>query len=174
MGVRVRPVEPDDIEALGAIERAAGRLFAGIGMPDVAAHEPLPAAELAAYQDDGRAWVAVDEHDAPVGYVLVDTVDGCAHVEQISVHPDVGRQGIGRLLLDAVATWATDHDDGEGDVGLTLVTFRDVAWNRPYYERLGFRVLADAEVGPELRARRQEEAARGLVPAQRVCMRRDL
>ena len=57
---------------------------------------------------------------------------------------------------------------------LTLLTFRDVAWNGPYYERLGFRALGDDELGPGLRALRDAEPAKGLDPAQRVAMRRPI
>jgi hypothetical protein len=57
---------------------------------------------------------------------------------------------------------------------VTLTTFRDVAWNAPYYERCGFRVLDETELGPGLRRVRDTEAAHGLDPARRVCMRRDL
>jgi hypothetical protein len=57
---------------------------------------------------------------------------------------------------------------------VTLTTFRDVPWNRPWYERLGFRVLGEDELGPELRARRDEEEHLGLPAALRVCMRRDV
>ena len=57
---------------------------------------------------------------------------------------------------------------------LTLTTFEHVPWNAPYYARLGFRILDDAEVTPGLRAIRQREAEIGLDRWPRVCMRRDL
>ena len=52
--------------------------------------------------------------------------------------------------------------------------FRGVPWNAPYYERLGFRELAPAEITPELAARRAASAAQGGDPAALVCMRREL
>lgn len=57
---------------------------------------------------------------------------------------------------------------------LTLTTFSDVPWNRPYYERLGFRVLDEVELSPGLRRIRREEAQRGLDRWGRVAMRRRL
>jgi N-acetylglutamate synthase-like GNAT family acetyltransferase len=102
--------------------------------------------------------------------VIADPVDGCAHVEQVSVSPDHQGRGVGRALLDQVAAWAR----AGGMPALTLTTFTHVPWNRPLYEHVGFRVLADAEVGPQLRAVCDAEAAHGLDPATRVCMRRDL
>jgi ribosomal protein S18 acetylase RimI-like enzyme len=142
-------------------------------MPAIAAAEPEPLEALVAYRRAGRAWVLVPDDDpagSPVAYTLVDVVDGAAHVEQISVDPGFARRGLGRRLLDHVAAEAR----GEGRSAMTLTTFRDVPWNAPYYERCGFRVLAEHELGPELRTKREAEAALGLDPALRVCMRREL
>jgi hypothetical protein len=55
-----------------------------------------------------------------------------------------------------------------------LTTFEYVPWNAPYYARLGFRILDDAEVTPGLRAIRRREAESGLDRGPRVCMRRDV
>ncbi|MFF4343276.1 hypothetical protein ACFY00_25515 [Kitasatospora sp. NPDC001540] len=55
---------------------------------------------------------------------------------------------------------------------LTLSTFRSVPWNVPYYLRIGFREVPPAELTPALRQLPAEEAAFGLDPAGRVCLRR--
>jgi len=57
---------------------------------------------------------------------------------------------------------------------LTLTTFRDVPWNGPYYERLGFVALAPSDHRPELTALMAEEATHGLDPARRVAMIRPI
>jgi hypothetical protein len=57
---------------------------------------------------------------------------------------------------------------------VTLTTFERVPWNGPYYAGHGFRVLAEDEIGPELRQLRDEEAMHGLDRNLRVCMRRDI
>jgi GNAT superfamily N-acetyltransferase len=92
------------------------------------------------------------------------------HVEQVSVHPDHARRGIGAALIEHVAGWAGER----GSAALTLTTFADVPWNGPYYERLGFRVLAGADLTPGLRAVRAQEAAHGLDEWPRIAMRREL
>ena len=102
--------------------------------------------------------------------MVADVIEGCAHVQQISVHPRGQGQGLGRALVEAVEQWAA----GEGLRGLTLTTFRDVAWNRPLYEHLGFRTLSEEELTPGLRRLRAEEARYGLRPELRVCMYRPL
>ena len=166
----VRATRPDDCLALHAIEELAGARFREVGLDDVADHEPESAEALAAYAVAGRSWVVVDDADQPFGYVLVDVVDGDAHVEQLSIRPDHQGQGSGRALLERVQAWAVEN----GRPGVTLTTFTHVAWNRPLFEHLGFRALGQDEIGPGLRAVRHAESARGLQPAMRVCMRLDL
>jgi GNAT superfamily N-acetyltransferase len=151
------------------IEIAAGRLFAEIGMHDVAEDGAHESDVLAGYVAGGRAWVA-ERDDTVCGYALADLLDGDAHLEQVTVHPDHGRQGIGGRLIEAVAEWARD----QGSQTLTLLTFRDVAWNGPYYRRLGFVDLADSELGPELAALRAHETELGLDVSIRGAMRRTL
>ena len=166
----VRPATADDGNVLRHIEVLAGQRYREIGLDHVADDEPDSWDALAAYAEDGRSWVATDTDDVPVGYVLVDVVDGCAHVEQISVRPDCQGSGVGRALLEQVRRWAITT----GRPAITLTTFGHVPWNRPLYEHLGFRVLAEDEIGPELRAVRALEATHGLDPATRVCMLRPI
>ena len=87
-------------------------------------------------------------------YALADVLDGQAHLEQVTVHPEYGRRGIGRQIVDQVADWAR----AQGFRSMTLLTFCDVAWNGPYYRRLGFVDVPDAEMGPELARLRAHEA----------------
>ncbi|MFI1279525.1 GNAT family N-acetyltransferase [Streptomyces sp. NPDC020858] len=166
----IRAVRPDELTALQDVERAAGRCFRDIGMPEIADDEPLTTGELARYQRARLAWVAVDGADAPVAYLIADRVDGSLHVEQVSVHPDHARRGVGRSLLEHLAGLAVR----KGVPALTLTTFTEVPWNAPYYARCGFRLLDDAGLTPGLREIRAQEAAHGLDRWPRACMRRDL
>ena len=165
--VSVRQARPEDVGRLQAIQLAAGDAFRDVGMPAVADSPPLAAESLSGYRRAGRAWVAADEYDEPVGFIVADVVDGCVHIEQVSVHPAHAGQRIGAMLLDHVAAWAAQHEL----TGMTLITFRGVPWNAPYYERLGFRELAETEVSPGLAALK---AAEGGNVSARVCMLRDL
>ncbi|MGX6604336.1 GNAT family N-acetyltransferase [Micromonosporaceae bacterium Da 78-11] len=167
--VEIRVAVPQELAVLPALQVASGAPFRQIGMADIADNPPLSGEVLAAYQQDGRAWVAV-VGAVPVGFAVVDLVDGCAHVEQVSVHPDQARQGIGRQLLDRVASWAA----GRRHPALTLSTFRTVPWNGPYYARCGFVELSPTELTPGLIAILAEEAEFGLDPQTRVCMRRPI
>ncbi len=166
----IRLAREEDLPVLRDLERAAGRAFAGIDMAAIAEDDPPSLEVLRGFQQDGRAWVYVDGADRPVAYLIASVVDGCAHVEQVSVHPDHARKRIGRALIDHLAGWARSR----GASALTLTTFTEVAWNGPYYERLGFRRLSDAELSTGLRELRRAEAARGLDRWPRACLRRPL
>ncbi|MGH3123918.1 MAG: GNAT family N-acetyltransferase [Streptosporangiaceae bacterium] len=168
--MRIRAAGGPELPALQDIERAAGLAFRSIGMPEIAENEPPALDELATYQRAGRAWVTVGKNGRLVAYLLADLVDGNLHVEQVSVHPDCARRGVGRALLEHAAGRAS----AAGRPALTLTTFSEVPWNAPYYERCGFRRLGEAELTPGLREIRCLEAGHGLDRWPRVCMRRDL
>jgi GNAT superfamily N-acetyltransferase len=168
--VHIRAAEESDLAVMQEIERAAGSSFREIGMPEIAEDEPLSLEELARYQQENRAWVAVDDGDVPVAYLIADVVDSCMHIEQVSVHPRAARRGIGRMLLEHAAACAAARGVG----ALTLTTFAGVPWNAPYYARCGFRIMDDGELSPGMRAVRDREMAHGLHRWPRVCMRRDL
>ncbi|MFF4978680.1 GNAT family N-acetyltransferase [Streptomyces sp. NPDC001046] len=166
----IRAVRLDELPVLRDIERAAGQCFRDVGMPEIAEDEPLSLDELARYHHTGLAWVVTDDVDAPIAYLIADRVDGNLHVEQVSVHPDSARRGVGRLLLDHLA----DHAKSEGAPALTLTTFTQVPWNAPYYARCGFQLVDRNKLTPGLRKIREREAAHGLDRWPRACMRRAL
>ena len=169
--VRIRPAVPGDTPALLAIEEAADGLFAGVGMAEVADAGPADwPGELERHTAAGRAWVAAEAGDRPIAYLVLDLVDGCAHIAQVSVHPSHAHRGIGRSLIERAAAWATELDLP----ALTLTTFADVPWNAPYYRRLGFRALPGAGIGPGLRDVIAREAAQGLDRWPRVAMIREI
>lgn len=166
----IRLARADDLPALRDIERAAGKAFADIDMAFVAEDEPPSIEMLRTFQQAGRAWVSVDQHDRPVAYLIAELVDGDAHIEQVSVHPDHRGERLGLRLIEHLGGWARDH----GARALTLTTFTEVAWNGPYYERCGFRPLDESELTPGLRRVRAAEAAHGLDRWPRATMRREL
>jgi GNAT superfamily N-acetyltransferase len=126
-----------------------------------------PLEDFEAAQRDGTLWVARDEHGAPVGFALVERLGAEFHLEEMDVLPEHGRRGIGTALVRAVCDWAAR----KGSASVTLCTFRDIPWNAPFYQRLGFRSLDLHELPPALRERMREEAEHGLTWEHRVAMR---
>jgi len=166
----IRPATADDLDRIREIEAAAGQVFRGLDMAAIADDEVPSVDAFGAYQRAGLAWVATDAGYSAIGFVIVKAVDGLPHVEQVSVHPQWARQGVGRRLLDEVEEWA----GAGGASAMTLTTFRDVPWNGPYYVRLGWRPLADFELTPELAAIRKHERQQGYDRWPRMAMRREL
>ncbi|MDJ0865171.1 MAG: GNAT family N-acetyltransferase [Myxococcota bacterium] len=170
MSYRVRASRPDDLAALPDIERAASALFAGLPIePGVLADVTTLAHFERAHAAD-ELLVAAGPDDRPVGFAFLERVDECAHLDELDVHPDHGRRGVGAALVRGVL----DRARRRGLPAVTLTTFRDVPWNAPFYARLGFRVLGDAELGPELAELVRSEHERGLRREDRVVMRCDL
>ena len=122
----VCPVRRDELTLLPDLEAAADTVFEPLGIG------PLPGpgtpAEFAA------ALVVLVAGDPAVGLCRIDDVGGGAHLEQLSVHPDHGGQGIGRALLRAGCDWAVANGYDE----ITLATYSDIPWNAPFYASEGF------------------------------------
>ena len=157
---------PGDVGNLAVIERAAARLLVGhateSALTDVT---PLPVFRTA--QAAGRLWVALHD-DTPVGFAHVEILEPTqAHLEELDVHPEHARRGLGRALVAEVCRWAGEH----GYAAVTLTTFRDVPWNMPFYTRAGFEEVAADAVSPALRAVQEDEMRRGLDWSRRVVMR---
>jgi GNAT superfamily N-acetyltransferase len=168
--VRVRLAVRDDLPALRDIEWASGQRYREYGLDRVADDEPASVEVLAEYADYGRNWVAADDANRPLGYILVDIIDGGGHIEQVSVEPVHQGKGVGRALIEHAKSWAKTR----GLSAITLTTLGHIPWNRPLYEHLGFRVLSPDEVSPGVQELREAEAHHGLDPELRVVMRFDL
>lgn len=125
---RIRFAMPQDFAVLEEIERAADALFLKRFRP---AAWPPPESRAA---DPGFVLVAAG--DELLGFAHVLEIDGLAHLEQVSVLPDRGGRGIGRVLVETAKAEAR----ARGYDRLTLRTYADVPWNAPFYAKLGFAV----------------------------------
>ncbi|GAA3164288.1 GNAT family N-acetyltransferase [Planomonospora alba] len=158
----VRWATAEELPGLAAVETAADGLFAQVGIVF-----PPGTTMVEEAGDPSRVLVA---GDPPVAFAMVGQADGNVHLDQLAVHPDHGRRGIGGRLVEAVCA----HAAAAGSPAVTLTTFRDVPWNGPWYARRGFAVLDPAEWGPELAALVEHERELGIELAPRVVMRRVL
>jgi len=165
----IRLARAEELEYLREIEFASGALFAEIGLHEVAASDSLP---LDVLQDQQRArmvWVAVDASDQATGFAAASEMGHTIYLEQISVHPAHGRRGIGSLLIETLCDWA----NANGYQSVTLLTFRDVSWNAPFYSRRGFRPLEINNLAPAVKDW-VEEDLKSWAPLERVYMQREL
>jgi GNAT superfamily N-acetyltransferase len=158
-----------DLVRLSAIELAAARLLEGHA-PEAVLNEATSLDILRQAQREGRLWVALAD-DIPVGFAHVELIEpDAAHLEEIDVHPEHGRRGLGAKLVLRVCDWAAVH----GYRSVTLTTFREVPWNMPFYTQLGFAVVPPGQLSTSLIAVVNGETRRGLDPSRRVVMRRHI
>ena len=160
---------PQDLDTLPSIELAALTLFDGHGLDDIPALV-TGEAELRKAQEMGHLWVAL-ANDVAVGFAQIKVIEAnTVHLDELDVHPEHGRRGLGRMLVMAVCDWA----EAKGYEAITLTTFREIPWNMPFYASLGFTVVPPEALTLALASIVHEEGRRGLDPALRVVMRRAL
>lgn len=164
----IRPARPADAATLPAIERSAAELFrldsalawlADSDVPDAAQH--LQAIE------QGHVWVAENTVGQLAGFIRAVEIDHQLHVEELSVSQHFQGQGIGRELLLGVI----EHARRQQLEAITLTTFRDLPWNAPFYQRMGFVPLNEMDAGARLIDVLKDEIAHGLPGARRCAMR---
>lgn len=162
------PGRLEHIPSLNDIERSAARLLEGHA-PESVLREVTTAAEFRKAIAAELLWVAVTDAQ-PVGFAHVKLLERSrAHLDELDVHPEHSRRGVGRRLVRAVCDWAAaSYLDA-----VTLSTFREPPWNAPFYASMGFRALSESELTPALRRVVAQETRRGLDPTQRVVMHRD-
>jgi GNAT superfamily N-acetyltransferase len=166
---RIRPSRGDDLGQLPAIERATAPLFAPYGLAEHFAAVTTPPELFTEAHERGTLWVA-EVDDRAVGFALASELDGTAHLEELDVHPDFLRRGLGSALLHAMARWAEDA----GYPAMTLLTLRDIPWHVPFYRRHGFRAVPPGDLTPGLAALLRSDDGQGIAPQKRVILRRDL
>lgn len=165
----VRLATPDEIDALVQIDTEAASLFAEVGIAlTLPEDHPYAHEERECWLRATRAsrtYVAEVAGDRYAAFMVLDVVDGAPHLEQLSVRPAHMRRGLGRRLLEQ----AIAHSRAGGSLSLT--TYAHVPWNRPFYERAGFRVVPETEHGPELREMLRLQRGALPDPDQRVAMK---
>jgi GNAT superfamily N-acetyltransferase len=171
MSIRVRPTRLSDAPLLPTIERSAGDLFRTVPeLAWIADGDIQSVEEHRAYAMAGCAWVAVDDAGAPFGFLNAERFGLDLHIWELAVRADRQGQGAGRALVAAAVAFAKE----QRCTGVTLTTFKAVAWNAPLYARLGFDTIADLACEPRLRAVLLHEADLGLPTDRRCAMRQGL
>jgi len=165
----VRLAGREHVDELPAIERAAATRF-GDSLPESVLSHVTPVDDLAAAQEAGLLWVALEPAGAPVGFAVASVGGRRVHLDELDVLPAHGRKGVGSALVEAVEDYALESDCTE----ITLTTFRDVPWNAPFYARVGFELIPEQQLDAELLRRLSDEFALGLERSSRVAMRKPL
>lgn len=151
------------------LERDAAQAFRAVGY-DFCADGPVRTdEEHERGLKDGVTFIAESESE-PAGFILLWTVDGHAHLTEVSVSERFQKRGIGRALIAAGEDWARKA----GLSWMTLTTFCDVPWNAPFYRTLGYMDYKPTENEHELAAVQAEETQSGYAAKTRIAMRKAL
>lgn len=133
MSVTLRPAAIADIPRMQQIERDAATLFAGLDLIDINEMATASISDHCNAIDEGLSLVA--ETDGRVaGFVIGDRYGADVYLHELDVGRDYQRRGIGAVLVRAFIDLARAH----GGPIIYLSTFRDPAWNAPFYRKLGF------------------------------------
>ncbi|MEM8617450.1 MAG: GNAT family N-acetyltransferase [Pseudomonadota bacterium] len=144
-GYSITGVSLEDIPTIIAVDKAAAALFAPTGLiTPQALEEHVPADVLEDAIPSSAVLAVRDAHGEVVGFALFQPRGLGIYLDQISVHPDHGRKGLGRALMQRVIETAEDS----GHQRLSLSTFRDLPWNGPFYRSLGFKALKRDKLEP--------------------------
>ena len=165
--VRILLAEKQHLKWIPAIELAGASLFTESDLPQNIRHRVTDLKTLLEAQVEHRLWIALNSTNKAVGFAMVDVVDGMAHLDELDVVPEYGRRGIGSRLLQEVRDWAASN----GYQALTLVTFRHLPWNAPFYEKFGFIEVDKMELGGGLANLIEEEARVGINIRNRIAMK---
>jgi len=167
MSFVVRRARQNDAAALPAIERSAAELFrtdptlAWLADTDVAS-----AAQHRQAIDNAHVWVAETTSAQLAGFIRALDFDNQLHIEELSVSLAFQGQGVGRRLV----LTAIEHARHEQLRAVTLTTFRDVPWNAPFYQRMGFVEVAPGEHAAHLLDALQKEIEHGFADERRCAM----
>lgn len=150
-----------DAAAMPGIERAAAAAFAE--EPAIDPARTRSEADFARLIRKGHCLVA-HVGEAMAGFLVAEPFQRELHIWEMDVLPAFQRRGIGAGLVRAAKIDARNT----GFRALTLTTFRDLAWNGPFYVRLGFEEVTAIDAHPRLAGELANEVDDGL-PAERRC-----
>jgi len=167
-GYAIRPGGRVDARAFQEIERAAAQAFVGraeIGVSDIDFDEVTPLERLEAMAGEGLLWAGL-HRETPVAYLGAEWTGKDLYIAEVDVHPDHEGKQLGAALIET----AVAHGFANSAARITLSTFTEIPWNRPYYERLGFRVLPEREWNAFMRNSMARQEQGGLDISKRCIM----
>ena len=142
--LKIREATEYDFDLLSELERQAARRFLSVpeatGMTAEQLEDTLSGEELERALSEGGLWIA-EWAEQPAGFIATHRYQESLYIREVDVLQDYGRRGIGRALIRQAMSQAK----ALGLSSVFLRTFREVEWNTPFYEKLGFTPIAESE-----------------------------
>lgn len=168
-GYLLRTTDVAELDALVQLDDAACVLYERAGM-----HFSFPS-DHPFVQDEWTRWrralgqglgrAVVTSAGKLAAFAIFGEVDDEPYLDQLSVHPDHQRRGLGSFLIAECIRWAAGRD-------LWLTTYAHLPWNGPYYSRWGFSPVPEEQCGPQMRAVLRSQRAALPEPEKRIAMMR--
>lgn len=165
--LKIRKTFPSDIHLLIEIEYSANQAFTQIPQLKWLAESAVMSSDqhLDLIQNHD-AFVAVNAQNQVIGFLYAEKQAQDLYIIELDVAAEYQKQGVGRQLM----TYIIDFAKQQGFQAVTLTTFTDVAWNRPFYEKLGFKLLNPQNLKPYLKQKIDNEVEHGFVGDSRCAM----
>ncbi|CAG8961625.1 hypothetical protein HYFRA_00006161 [Hymenoscyphus fraxineus] len=166
----IRSARSSDIPLLDRVERSAAEVFRTVDLDTLADRPTLDIHTLAVMTRSNHLWIAVNDWDQPIGFLGGESMHGNFHITEISVARDFQGRGIGKALMRTMM----EQVQSEGYKFITLTTFKDVPWNGPWYQKLGFKEVSPRAMKKQYSEILKEEAQSAGVDPDRRCIMRKL
>lgn len=165
----IRPARPSEAALARALDDDACALYAEAGVAIDETTDPAFFEQETGHwteaAHEGRMLLACSREGEPIGFASLGLVDGEPHLQQVSVRRAWMKRGAGRALVTRAIRWSVQSGV------LWITTWAHLPWNAPWYERMGFERVADADCGPALRAVIEWEKRALPAPEHRIAMR---
>ena len=139
----IRPASRDDLAAIHEIVNDAAQAYKG-AIPADRWHEPyMPMAELESEIGKGVRFHCATQGDRVIGVMGIQDVKDVTLIRHAYVRTSSRRHGIGQALLQ--------HLNQLTQRPVLIGTWKAATWAIRFYEKNGFRLVADAEKNQLLR-----------------------
>ena len=148
----IRLAHINDLDYLADVEKAAASIYPKGHIPADQEGQTFPSNELHKALNNELLFCAEVENKI-VGFAACHPYKKCLHLDEISVRPNYGQQGIGSALVKEVIKKSLTLSLK----GISLTTFSDIPWNAPFYEKLGFEILEENNIPRHVQTMLNEE-----------------
>lgn len=170
----IRLAQATDLTAIANIEINAAQRFLDTPYPQLASAPGLNQQTLHHALEQQLLWVAENANKV-IGFALVQSIEdsNLAYLAELDIDYNAQNQGFGRRLLMQVLNELRQQQF----ISVYLISFRDVAFNVPWYQRIGFSIdnaFTHGRAKDFLQAQLKAEANAGFAMENRRVMKLDI
>lgn len=163
----IRDALLSDIESCQAIKKDAEKKFLNSDIEairNVVGKGVLNAETLANSIQNELCFISeIDQK--PIGFIALTQYANSWYIEELDVAEHAQSQGVGNGLLSYIKMLA----EIKRIASINLITFKDVAWNQPYYTKKGYLSMSEDRLSEQFLELWHEDNAK-FAPELRVCM----